>query len=178
MKTNIRSAIQRYLERCAPDLEFPLGKPVPLPTDDELLFLNEIQNASDLSANQLEIFRDSLSIRQCYDLVIFAVRMAVLAVRINCPNYLTAAFLGLVVDDNTADFRDILSAIAIIENCAMRLNMDFVDVVDNAFRLATPERRDLIKNGYLSRPPNMKGIAVMGFKASGDASILDFDKSF
>lgn len=176
--SDIRHIIDRFLKACPGMPDFPLGKPLPIPTGSELLFLEEIQVASAISTIQLDSIRKDLSIAQGYQLVIFAIRMAILAVRISRPDFLVSSLIGIVADDDAVDYRDVLRAIAIIEDCASRLRIDFDSEIKNACRFASARRRSLILQGYLSRPVDMKGIAVMGFTAVGESESLEYDKSF
>jgi hypothetical protein len=168
------SAIQRFLEWCPHrQFDFPLGGHVPVLAEAELALLRESERAS-VTKEELRSIRERLTLRQAYSLVIFAVRSALFAARTGRPNVLRAGLLGVLIDDGLVDWRDMLAALALTEECARRLHIEFDEGVQAAAALMATDGRQRVITGYLSRTPEMREIDVLGFAVEGTGSELTF----
>src|SRR3954471_5073585 len=98
-------AVKSFLGSCPQQLEFPLGGNVSIPREVELALLEVIGRAMPVPESDLHTLRSEVTFDQSYDLVIFAVRMAVLSARTAQPKPLTLGLLGLVIDENEVDSR-------------------------------------------------------------------------
>ena len=137
---------------------------VPTQAEEQLIAAMRASPVTEIKVVEL---RHELSVRDAYSLVTFAARLAVHAVRIGDASQLEIVLPMLIVDDCVVDWRDILVAMAIIEDCAIRLGIDFAACVQNVTQFATVRRRRTIEEGYLSRPRTRREVEVMGYRAVG-----------
>jgi hypothetical protein len=163
--TAIAESVRAFIESCPADFDFPMGGTNAIPMKSENAILDSLEDAERLTRNAVIPIRDQLGLRQSYSMVIFAVRMAVLAVRTNTQHYLKAGFLGLAVAGRQVDWRDLLGALSIIEDCANRLGLEFRVEIEQCVALMADEARETLIDGYLSRLPEMRKVEVMGFVA-------------
>ena len=170
----LKSVIRRFLESCPSDFDFPLGGAVEIPLKTEQDLVTVIHNVGVLGSGDLVALRKDLSIRQAYSLLIFAVRMAVLAARTRSARLITAGLLGIMIDDGAIDWRDLIVALAIIEDCASRLQVDFQTEVEKWVSLATDVRRKTIRESYLSRTAEMRKVELMGYLAAEGSEGLTY----
>jgi hypothetical protein len=167
-------AVSQILTEYPTHIEFPLGGniEIPLPVEEQLASV--IAEMHPANSDHIAAIRDELSRRQAYSLVTFAVRMSVSAVRTNSAPTLHCALLGLVLDDCLVDWRDILIALSIIEECAVRLGVDFANCMASIRDVAVDDRVTTIFDGYLSRPKEMRSVDVMNFQVEGAGETLTF----
>jgi hypothetical protein len=145
-----------------------LGGKLPIPLANELVFLEALSlNVPECRAD-IQPIADQLTTRQSYSLVIFSVRMSVYSVRQREAVLLLNALPALVIDNDSVDWRDILVALSIVEDCASRTGLNASTALENIARIASFDRADTIREGYLSRAPNMRAVNVMGFVAIED----------
>jgi hypothetical protein len=172
----LSESIKRFLEGYPDQTAFPLGKPVAIPTDAELTLLEAMaETVPALVGDLVSVRKNVKEVAHGYSLIQFAIRMAVLAVRRDNPDILITSLPGLILDDDKVDWRDILRALSIIENCAVRLGIEFRPAVENLCQFATPKRRHTIVEGYLVRSPDMRDVRVMGYAAQGEGRTLSFE---
>jgi hypothetical protein len=169
----LAAAIQAYLDSCPKQLEFPLGGNLVIPTDAELQLLEAIGGLMPITQNEIAVIRSQLDMDDSYDLLIFAVRMGVLAARTNTPRTLLLSLVGLVID-NSLDFRDVLTALSIMENCATRLGIDFCKTTQDLRSLASDRRWKTIGEGYCARERAWREIGIFGFTTTGAGDTLNF----
>jgi hypothetical protein len=161
------SSLREFLQSLPRNFNFPLGGPSVIPSTPEQNLLTALEGNPQIDPAELALFRQHLNVRDAYSLVTFAVRMAVWAVRSESPQRLRAGLFTVVIDDGTVDWRDILRALAILEDCSARLGLNFKTEIGQRLDLATDRRRRLISESYLSRQPAMRSPAAMGFRADG-----------
>ena len=104
----------------------------------------------------------------------FAVRMAVYAVRTESPSVLRAGLVCIALDDDVVDWRDLMTVLSLIEYCAGRLGLDFRRSVEDILPLATAERGSTIVNGYLSSSPQLRQAAAVRSKPTGEGATFRF----
>jgi hypothetical protein len=172
----LATSIHSFVRSFPKEAEFPLGGELEIPTQAERNLLRVLESGRPFPASTIASLRSELGIHDAYALVIFSVRMAVFAVRRNEAKPLLLGLMGLVIDDGKVDWRDILSALSIVENCAARLGIAFAPAMEEFYPLASPQRRDTIKDGYFAREPDMRKIEIMGFVASGSGKVLTFNR--
>lgn len=161
----IRRAVENLLAQYPPQLEFPIGTGIDIPTIPERELLAALRALDPISDGAIDGIRAQLGTRDAYAMVTFAVRMAVHAARIQDGATLKAALAGLVMDDGIVDWRDILVALSIVEDCAQRTEVQFDSAIREVAKLASAQRRSTIVDGYLTRSPDMRRVEVMGFEA-------------
>lgn len=160
-------AIKLFLAEYPRYLEFPLGGTTAIPMDSEQRLLASIDQEFPIVPDDVAALRGELSRHNAYSLVTFATRMAVFVARTNAASLMEAVSIGLVLDDGLVDWRDMLVALSIVEDCANRLGVDFRACIDRTSTLAADQRRRTIQQGYLTREPKMRDIGVMGFRTEG-----------
>ena len=165
MTTNIRlvDSLTTFADSCGHEYEFPCGGDVPIPADTETALAAAFRDAPPSRAEDYSELRSSLSFRNCYACVTFGVRMAILAVRTDDIALLKVAMYGLILDNGQMDYRDMLGALAIVEECANRLGQDFTTEVSAVYDLIEDADVRATLDGYLSRSPEMRDVEVMGF---------------
>lgn len=173
-QTKLQQQIADFFRSRPSGCDFPTGGIIEIPLPSEQALLEAIEQSAPLGEAELLPFRKNLTIRDTYSLLIFAVRMAILAARTGAPGIFRAGLLGVVVDDEVADWRDVLTALSIIEDCASRIGLDFRSELEKALELATEGRRKTIHEGYLSRSPEMRTTRIMGFVPSGEGKSLRY----
>ena len=97
-------------------------------------------------------------------LLIYSMRMSTLAVRGGNPRRLRDAVMGLVVDTDLLDSRDIIVAATLAYDAATRIGADPEQLLRASMKYATPARKNLLDE-YLRGPSFTKSIRSMGFDA-------------
>lgn len=168
----LTSAVTAFLESCDPDYEFPAGGcNAPLSTLEERLLL-VMQSKGIADVDKFRTLSNVRKPKDCYSIVIFGVRLAILSVRRSCPIVYHQGVIALAAGSGSVDYRDLLGAFSIFENCGDRLNIRFQDemaavVTDDAKLRSTLD-------GYFSRPSSMRTTDVMGFVESGQSADWTF----
>ena len=178
MNKNVRLhdlAIKFYSE-CPPNFSFPLGGNTPIPFAAEFELAQFLLNGKMLTAYELATVRSALTFRQAYYWVIFSVRIAVNSVRISECNLIEASTWGVVIEDGLVDWRDLLVALSIIEDCASRVGVNFQQLLENKIGLGSEKLQKTIRDGYLARSPEMRSTKVMGYVAIDNGSNFGYLK--
>jgi hypothetical protein len=162
-KEAISDAVDKFLSSCPNDFDFPAGGTTKIPLESELKMAKEIQDAMPLTSESLVPLRERLTIRRAYQLIIFAVRMAVLAARTGAAGLIDTAIYGLVIENGLVDWRDTLRALSIIEDCAKRLGIDFQNKIKQFENLMSDKSKKVVFEGYCSRAVEMRAVTAMGF---------------
>ncbi len=155
-------AIRRFLSSSPRDYDFPLGGEVAIPIDAERDLLTALP--ASVSVELLGMIRPTIQRQDAYTLVIFAVRMAVFAARTKDPIPIKKSLWLLCVDDNEVDWRDVLVALAIIEDCSTNSGTDFRNSLEEVADLAPHRRQHTLREGYLGRTPEMRAVETFGYQ--------------
>jgi hypothetical protein len=149
---------------------------LPIPSAEELNLLDALRRARVTSRADLEALVPAEGDLTASDyLITFAVRMVIHAARTGDPEPLTTALPLLAVDEE-ADFRDVLLALSVVEECGRRLGLDVDALLQSVAPLAGPRRRHTILRGFLSRDPGYRTTQVFGLAAFGEGETLRFDR--
>jgi hypothetical protein len=98
-----------------------------------------------------------------YALWVFALRSAAFALHDGQERHLKAARCALVVDDNVAELREIISALVVIHDAACRLQFDpSLAVFREVLRAATPVRRAIVEGFYCDGAYDDKALKTYG----------------
>jgi hypothetical protein len=162
-ETVVNTAVNEYLAACPADVVFPMGVNK-IPDGAEIKLSQFLGSLPAMTQGEIASVRDELMIRQSYQMVIFAVRMAVWAVRVAEANKLISGLFGFALGGVQTDWRDFLGALSITEDCATRLELDFRCEIEGLRHLFDTTTIQTIE-GYLSRSAEMRAVEVMGFKA-------------
>jgi hypothetical protein len=167
-------SIRELLAAYPPDLGVSTGEDLPIPLPQEKRVL-EFQIGRGTPLNDVVgALRSQMDLDATYKLLSFSMRMAIHAVRGKIPAALEDSLFGLVVDDDLADWRDVLCALSVVNDCSRRLSLDFDSRIREVAAAATERHRGTIVDGYLSREPVMRRVGVMGFEAVGPESELRY----
>jgi hypothetical protein len=161
----LEERIRRFLASGSAHFDFPMGGTTPIPMQSEQDLVSLFIDAPRLTPSVAAEFRSTLTRPDAYSLAIFAIRMAVLAVRTNSERTLVSSFWAIVIDNDVLDWRDVLACLAIIEDCCLRIGCNFHQLTHLHLDLATQRRRKTICDGYLIRSGVMRTVEVFGFKA-------------
>ena len=144
-----------------------------IPTATEVDVHRWILDSPSITPKLIGDVRPSLTKRQAYDLVGFTLRSLVHFARVEEAEKMPSVLFTLALDDDLVDWRDMLRALSIAEDCMARNGYDFPESIQQAKALASEPRRSTI-DGYLDREPDMRKTEVMGFQAVGDGKSFTY----
>src|SRR5262245_43701770 len=81
LSTSVNQAVSRFVRSCGRDYEFPAGGRIGLLTHSEIELLNVLKGSEMSDAEKVSAMSNGLSWSDCYSVVIFGIRLAVLGVR-------------------------------------------------------------------------------------------------
>lgn len=170
----LSNSISMFLKSCGRDYEFPAGGKHELLTESEQALLQKIIETKISDQQKVFTLGKGLGWSDCYSLVIFAVRLAILAVRKKQQSLYRTGLIVLVAGSPMVDWRDALGAFAIFTTCGECLGLDFqAEVMSIA---ATGEEDKFLSTlaGFFSRGDEMRSVEVMGFQEFGQGDSLTF----
>ena len=141
--------------------DFPLGNATELSPEERALLEQFALVRRDGAAG---FERPGVAHRLAYKLVALAVRAAVFARREKCGDLLRDGLIGLVLDNGCIDYRDLLMALCIIEDCAQELHVDLTFELTAIQPFARRETWETIAGGFLVRPPEMRTLKTFGVR--------------
>ena len=106
----LRNAVSAFLESCGRDYEFPAGGQHELLTSQEQVLLELLRACGWSVEQQVSALEKDHDWSDCYSLVIFGVRLAILAVRQTQPSIYRIGLVALVAGSPKVDWRDVLGA--------------------------------------------------------------------
>lgn len=172
--TEAKRAVARFINTCGCDYEFPSGGRIELLNESESALFAILQSDELSTADKINIMSDGLDWSNCYSIVILGVRLAILGVRTTNITAYRCGILAFVAGGPKIDWRDLLGVLAILENCADRLDVSFQIESEKVLGLTNDAKMHSIVGGYFSRPDEMRSVDVMGFIAVGGAHDLTF----
>jgi hypothetical protein len=161
----VTMAINEFCAKCGNEMDFPDGGEIEVPQPLEADLLATIRRNKPFNSSEIAELRIRGDVQKAYSMVIFAVRTAIWAYREESFQILSDGAIGLILDEDLVDYRDMLGALAIIDECATRMGTTLTSLMAEVEAFAMPKRLVTIKEEYLSRTEKMKSVAVMGFKA-------------
>jgi hypothetical protein len=141
----------------------PFGGTPHIPLPEALLEV--LPAIVELSREDLEAMRAKVGRREARILDTFVMRMAILAVRRADPEIIKKSIVGLFLDNDVLDYRDVLTTVSIVNDCASRVGIDPREVIARFQAIANAHRWSTIIDGFFSRTPEMKKPETMGYKA-------------
>lgn len=172
---NLGDSLRKLFESYPKHMAYCDDEKLQIPTETERAMISEIEKGIPFSQEMIDAVRETLSIHEAYDLVKFAVRTAVFAARTHTPELLHVSALCFMIDSRL-DWRDVLVTLSLFEACANDLGVNSENSLQKAAELATPDRRELVVDGFLGRTQVMRSPDVMGYKVSGTGQTLTFAK--
>lgn len=157
MTTNLQHNLDSFLNAAPNSYPFPMGGETEIPMESENELLDAIQQS--VNAPNQDWPSVGEKVRQGYQCAVFAVRMAVYAVRKNNKSILEASAYGLVFSNGQVDWRDLLKALSIMDDCCRRLDTKLENILPNS--VDRNGMQDTIK-GYLLRESEMREIGALG----------------
>ncbi len=143
-----------------------MGKNVAIPTESEKRLFGTLKIAIGNAYAEVNDVRASLDFWQSYMIVIFAVRMAVLAARTRSPECLKTAMVAAIMGGDQLDSRDMLGAFGIIEDCAKRLGLVFREECDSLSRLFAGRPIETVAADFFARPSDLQSVESVGYTAA------------
>ncbi len=165
--SKLKEATQEFLEQASLKNPYRMLGNGEEPFDAEGMLLMRLKETMPLVASDVTPIRELLDLNGAYHLETFAKRMANHAVRVKDPSLINPCAYGFVFDNDFVEWRDVLIDLAIFEDCAQRLEVDFDGLFGEIAGLCTAKRKETIVDGYLVRAPNMRGLEIMKVEASG-----------
>lgn len=163
---HLREAVAGFIESTGRDYAFPAGGAVRLLTTPEQRLVLALQSGELSDAERIQILSGDLDLYDSYDIVIFGIRLAILAVRRSMPVLFRYSVLAAVAGSPKIDWRDRLRAFACLQNCGDRLKLSFQSELQSMARNIDEESHHWA-DGFFQRTPDMQSIAVKGIVESG-----------
>ncbi len=146
-----------------------------VPMQTECAVISEIEAGMPFSQEMVDAVRGILSIDETYGLRTFSVRIAIHAARTNAPELLHVSACCLMIASRI-DWRDFLVALSLIGASANDFCVNPEDILQQAAEYATPDRKEIVLDGFLGRTPEMQSPDVMGYRVSGTGKTFTFAK--
>ena len=163
---DIGDAIQLFLNAVPDDWEFPCGGATSIPIPEEVCLSDSILKLNSESAGDVRQTWGNIGVKNSYELAIFAVRMAVLAVRTQEPERLRSGVFGLLLADKI-DWRDRICAAAILQHCAARLHLDLEPMVDSFGSVGIEQKKRIVGGRLESGATHEHALDSYGFVSRG-----------
>ncbi len=170
----LRDAVSAFVESCGRDYEFPAGGQHELLTKQEQALLDLLSDSELSVEQQVSTLSKDRDWSDCYSLVIFAVRLAILAVRQEQQRPYRIGLAALVAGSPKVDWRDVLGAFAIFNVCGKRIGIDFQAEVEPIAACGDADKLRPTLDGFFSRDDEMRAVDVMGFQECGAGDSLTY----
>jgi hypothetical protein len=171
---DLKRTVAQFVAACGRDYEFPAGGRIGLLTEPEEYLYASLQHKGRSDAERIQAMSVGLGWSECYSIVVFGVRLAVLAVRRFDTEAYRAGVLALIASSPKVDWRDVLGAFAIFENCGNRLGIDFQSELEAAVKHSDEAKLRSTMEGFFSRAEAMRSVDVMGLVESGAGDEFTF----
>jgi hypothetical protein len=130
----------------------------PRPSDLDSQIRNDCRTFAALPEAQRAEFTSAISLNEFYKLITFANRVAVFALRERDADLLQDGLTALaMIEARRTDFRDILSALALLHHTATRIGVDAASVFQKTANLAEPGTRGYLA-GFALRDERYKNV--------------------
>lgn len=166
---DFEDAIRLFFKAVPADWEFPCGGATSIAMPEEICLSDAILKLDEESAPEVMRTYSDLEVKDSYELAIFAVRMAVLAVRTRQPDRLRSGVFALILG-NKIDWRDRIAATELLKHCAAQLELELGPMVDSFGSLAKEQKDRLTGNGSDSKAAQERALDSCGFVAKGEGA--------
>lgn len=170
----LSNAVSVFLKSCGRDYEFPAGGQRELLTEQEQSLFKLLRDCELSVEQQVSTLAKDRDWSDCYSLVIFAVRLAILAVRQKQQGSYRIGLIALVAGSPKVDWRDVLGAFAIFNVCGKRIGIDFQAEVEPIAACGDSDKLQSTLDGFFSRDDEMRAVDVMGFQECGEGDSLTY----
>lgn len=171
---DLSNSISIFLKSFGRDYEFPAGGQHELLTKQEQILFQLILESKLSDKQKISAFAKNREWSDCYSLVIFAVRLAILAARKKQQSLYRIGLILLVAGSPKVDWRDALGAFAIFNTCGERIGMDFQAEVKSVAPNGETNKLLSTLESFFSRSDEMRSVDTMGFQECGDGDSLTF----
>ena len=168
------NAVSAFLESCGRDYEFPAGGQHELLTKEEQALFESLRDCELSVKLQISTLAKDRDWSDCYSLIIFAVRLAILAVRQEQQSLYRIGLMELVAGSPKVDWREVLGAFAIFNACGKRIGIDFQAEVEPIAACGDADKLRTTLDGFFSRDDEMRAVDVMGFQQCGEGDSLTY----
>lgn len=170
----LQNSVSVFFESRDRDYEIPAGGHHQLLTAQEQELLAWLSDCGLSIEQKISTLVKDRDWSECYSLVIFGVRLAILAVRQRPPSTYSTGLVALVAGSPKVDWRDVLGAFAIFDACGRRIGVDFQAEVERVAACGEPELLRSTIDGFFSRDAEMRCVDVMGFQECGVGETLNY----
>jgi hypothetical protein len=171
---DVKRSVTQFVASCGRDYEFPAGGKIELLTRSEEELHASLQCKSVSDAEKVKAMSGGLNWSQCFKIVIFGVRLAVLAVRRSDSAIYKDGVIALAAGSPKIDWRATLAAFAIFENCGKRLSISFRDELESVVKFTDQAELRPTIDGYFRRTDDMRAVDVLGYVESGTGNQFTF----
>ncbi|PHS09670.1 MAG: hypothetical protein COA78_11930 [Blastopirellula sp.] len=173
-KDDAKKIVSQFVGSCDRDYEFPSGGYIEFLTETESELQILLGKSCLSNSEKISVLSDGLNWSDCYSIVIFGVRLAVLATRLSKPDIYKSGILALAAGGSKIDWRDLLGVFAIFEYCSICLSLDFQSEIQRVANLSNEEKLHSSLDSYYSRSTEMRSLDVLGFEKIGVGDSLNF----
>lgn len=170
----LKNAVRAFLDSCGRNYEFPAGGTNAILTPFEHALRSALSSSAISDSEKVRAISEGLDWDACYCIVIFGIRLAILAVRDTQRELYRLAVVVLVAGSPNVDWRDVLGAFAIFEYCGARLGVGFQAELESLMRIADENKLRPTVDAYFSRSSEMRTLEVMGYRQTGSGNELSF----
>jgi hypothetical protein len=110
-------------------------------------------------------------------LLVFAERMASLAVRLNSRDHLFKGLVALAAEGWTTDSREDLLILSLLHDAAIRIGLDPREAFEQVLPYTTKPVADSLER-FLARTPQDKVIEAMGYRVGADADGFRYERTW
>jgi hypothetical protein len=110
-------------------------------------------------------------------LLVFAERMASLAVRVQSRTYLTSGMIALAAEGWMTESRENLSILSLLHDAAIRIGADPRETLEQVRQYATKSVTSSIEK-FLKRSKEDKSIEAMGYVATADGDGFRYERTW
>lgn len=160
------AAVDELLAQSNREYSFPAGGQISIPTRAEAQVIDQMRSAGVSDRQLMDAFVNVCEFPACCDIMIFGIRVGVLAVRTSSPPLFRLALVPCLAAAARIDWRDRLRALAVLEDCASRLGLDFQsELLRSTNDLLDDDELMGSIAAYLGRTDDMRRLDVMGIHA-------------
>lgn len=135
-----------------------------------------IDRYSALAPADREAFLTPFSMDQSFTLLLFAIRMAMLAVREHSTQRIVDGLMALVIEDCRLDWREVLIVCSLLNHSAQLIGADATALFDRAAGMASPTTAEHLR-GFVRRDPGLQRVESFGWRASGSGAGFRYERA-
>lgn len=163
----VRDAMAKFLSSRGRNYEFPAGGLTEILTSSESALEVILSHAELNSADLIKVIWNGGEWTDYYPIVIFSVRLAIVAVREGRVDLFHKGVVVLLAAIPKIDWRDALGAMSVFNDCGHRLKVSFEAEASPLLGCIEVAETIALVKGFIQRSDKMKSVEAMGIEASG-----------